>query len=113
RAGGFASRDRGRFGPRRQRRLLCGVGGRVLRGRMLLRLLRMPLRKGSRSRRGTPVVLAGRAGEGAWPSDAPSAGELAAKVRAEGARLYRDLPWRNLDDPYAVLVSEVMLQQTQ
>ena len=58
-------------------------------------------------------MLAGRAGEGAWPSDAPSAGEFAAKVRAEGARLYRDLPWRNLDDPYAVLVSEVMLQQTQ
>ena len=34
-------------------------------------------------------------------------------VRREGARLYRDLPWRNIDDPYAVLVSEVMLQQTQ
>lgn len=31
----------------------------------------------------------------------------------EGARLYRDLPWRGIDDPYAVLVSEVMLQQTQ
>lgn len=28
-----------------------------------------------------------------------------------GAR--RDLPWRNTHDPYAVLVSEVMLQQTQ
>ncbi len=25
----------------------------------------------------------------------------------------RDLPWRRTDDPYAVLVSEVMLQQTQ
>ena len=31
----------------------------------------------------------------------------------EGARFYRDLPWRNIDDAYAVLVSEVMLQQTQ
>ena len=30
-----------------------------------------------------------------------------------GSDLYRDLPWRNVDDPYAVLVSEVMLQQTQ
>ena len=30
-----------------------------------------------------------------------------------GAELYRDLPWRNIDDPYGVLVSEVMLQQTQ
>ena len=34
-------------------------------------------------------------------------------VRAEGARHHRDLPWRYLDDPYAVLVSEIMLQQTQ
>jgi A/G-specific adenine glycosylase len=25
----------------------------------------------------------------------------------------RDLPWRNTTDPYHVLVSEVMLQQTQ
>ena len=25
----------------------------------------------------------------------------------------RDLPWRRTADPYAVLVSEVMLQQTQ
>ena len=25
----------------------------------------------------------------------------------------RDLPWRHTHDPYAVLVSEVMLQQTQ
>ena len=34
-------------------------------------------------------------------------------VRDEGARHYRSLPWRNIDDPYAVLVSEIMLQQTQ
>ena len=34
-------------------------------------------------------------------------------VRMEGARLYRDLPWRRTCDPYAVWVSEVMLQQTQ
>src|SRR5438445_7936250 len=25
----------------------------------------------------------------------------------------RDLPWRNTDDPYHILVSEIMLQQTQ
>lgn len=30
-----------------------------------------------------------------------------------GAEQHRDLPWRYVDDPYAVLVSEVMLQQTQ
>ncbi len=28
-------------------------------------------------------------------------------------RVARDLPWRRTDDPYAILVSEVMLQQTQ
>lgn len=38
---------------------------------------------------------------------------LVAKVWREGERLYRDLPWRNIDDPYAVMVSEIMLQQTQ
>lgn len=32
---------------------------------------------------------------------------------AKGDELYRDLPWRHVDDPYAVLVSEIMLQQTQ
>jgi len=34
-------------------------------------------------------------------------------VAAEGRRLYRDFPWRETCDPYAILVSEVMLQQTQ
>lgn len=29
------------------------------------------------------------------------------------AREHRDFPWRGVSDPYAVLVSEVMLQQTQ
>lgn len=35
------------------------------------------------------------------------------QVRAEGARLYRDLPWRRTRDPYETWLSEVMLQQTQ
>lgn len=35
------------------------------------------------------------------------------RVSAEGERLYRDFPWRETRDPYAILVSEVMLQQTQ
>jgi A/G-specific adenine glycosylase len=34
---------------------------------------------------------------------------LAAWFEAHG----RDLPWRRTRDPYAILVSEVMLQQTQ
>ena len=36
-----------------------------------------------------------------------------ARVHTEGARLYRDFAWRRTHDPYGVLVSEVMLQQTQ
>lgn len=36
-----------------------------------------------------------------------------ARIAAVGLGLYRDLPWRRTHDPYAVLVSEVMLQQTQ
>lgn len=39
--------------------------------------------------------------------------EFVSLVRREGERLYRALPWRNIDNPYHVLVSEVMLQQTQ
>lgn len=35
------------------------------------------------------------------------------KIWNEGSRLYRDLPWRAISDPYAILVSEIMLQQTQ
>ena len=34
-------------------------------------------------------------------------------VWEQGRGLFRDLPWRGTDDPYAILVSEVMLQQTQ
>ena len=31
----------------------------------------------------------------------------------EGRKHYRDAPWRNTSDPYAILTSEFMLQQTQ
>ena len=48
-----------------------------------------------------------------WPEDRIPEADFVARVRSEGERLYRDLPWRGIDDPYAVLVSEVMLQQTQ
>lgn len=34
-------------------------------------------------------------------------------VSARGAELYRDFTWRNINDPYKVLISEIMLQQTQ
>ncbi|MFZ9017917.1 MAG: A/G-specific adenine glycosylase, partial [Ilumatobacteraceae bacterium] len=36
-----------------------------------------------------------------------------ADVLAWGVPRLRDLPWRRTRDPWAVLVSEVMLQQTQ
>jgi A/G-specific adenine glycosylase len=38
---------------------------------------------------------------------------MEAELRAWFAENGRDLPWRRTRDPYAVLVSEVMLQQTQ
>jgi len=38
---------------------------------------------------------------------------VSARILAHYRRTKRDLPWRRTRDPYAVLVSEVMLQQTQ
>ncbi|MGI6231016.1 MAG: adenine glycosylase [Tractidigestivibacter sp.] len=35
------------------------------------------------------------------------------RVLEQGRALYRDLPWRRTRDPYAIWISEVMLQQTQ
>lgn len=46
----------------------------------------------------------------------PALAELDAfrdEVRAFHREHPREMPWRDVDDPYAVLVSEVMLQQTQ
>lgn len=34
-------------------------------------------------------------------------------ILEKGREFYRDLPWRKTDNPWAILVSEVMLQQTQ
>ena len=57
------------------------------------------------------------AGEG-WPQDVPMAPSLPMRefvelVMTRGLERYRELPWRNISDPYAVWISEVMLQQTQ
>lgn len=52
-------------------------------------------------------------GQAGWPSQARDINEFVSKMLRRGDELYRDLPWRNVDDPYAVLVSEIMLQQTQ
>ena len=48
-----------------------------------------------------------------WPEGAEPLDEFVARLLRVGHELYRDLPWRHIDDPYAVLVSEIMLQQTQ
>ncbi len=48
-----------------------------------------------------------------WSSCACTRDQFVTHVRERGVELYRDLPWRNIDDSYGVLVSEVMLQQTQ
>src|SRR4051794_7687392 len=69
-----------------------------------------------------PIAIAGPAAE-AWseeavPIDSCAAGwrtlrrveELLAAWYGQNAR---DLPWRHTADPYAILVSEVMAQQTQ
>ncbi|WP_210492583.1 A/G-specific adenine glycosylase [Patulibacter sp. SYSU D01012] len=56
------------------------------------------------------------------PDDRDAAAEGALRADRDAARdailawygeVARDLPWRRTDDPYAILVSEVMLQQTQ
>jgi A/G-specific adenine glycosylase len=43
----------------------------------------------------------------------PSVDVFQGRVRAYYQRYHRDLPWRQTTDPYQILVSEVMLQQTQ
>ncbi|HEV2249161.1 MAG TPA: A/G-specific adenine glycosylase [Candidatus Limnocylindria bacterium] len=43
----------------------------------------------------------------------PKAYTVSARLLAHYRRTARDLPWRRTHDPYEVLVSEVMLQQTQ
>lgn len=47
-----------------------------------------------------------------WPEWMPRE-RFVEKVRRCGGASSRQLPWRWIDDPFAVLVSEVMLQQTQ
>jgi A/G-specific adenine glycosylase len=43
----------------------------------------------------------------------PARGDFSRRLRRWYARNARDLPWRRTRDPYEVLVSELMLQQTQ
>ena len=47
------------------------------------------------------------------PAPTISTDDFRALVLERGRELYRDLPWRRTRDPYAIWLSEVMLQQTQ
>lgn len=53
-----------------------------------------------------------------WPNDLSfepqcTLEDFRSFVWGKGIELYRDLPWRRTRDPYAIWLSEVMLQQTQ
>lgn len=48
-----------------------------------------------------------------WPGGPAALDGFVQAMLAKADELYRPLPWRHVDDPYAVLVSEIMLQQTQ
>lgn len=48
-----------------------------------------------------------------WPCGDVTREAFITRVWEQGGSAYRDLPWRGISDPYAVLVSEIMLQQTQ
>ncbi|MDO4797544.1 MAG: adenine glycosylase [Coriobacteriales bacterium] len=57
-------------------------------------------------------------GTRSWPPNTSpeprlSIDDFCALVWSRGLERYRDLPWRHTHDPYAIWISEVMLQQTQ
>jgi A/G-specific adenine glycosylase len=60
------------------------------------------------------MPLPGRPGLRGLPVPAPPARRLFRRRLLTWYRRHgRDLPWRKTDDPYHILVSEIMLQQTQ
>lgn len=65
------------------------------------------------SRQSAKQVNGGSDASADWSLCACGRSDFIRLINLRGEELYRDLPWRNIDDPYAVLVSEVMLQQTQ
>ncbi len=68
----------------------------------------------SKPRPVTPPKAARRAPRAAAVSPAPEvAREFSRRLRAWYRRHGRDLPWRHTRDAYRILVSELMLQQTQ
>src|SRR3954471_3767107 len=66
--------------------------------------------------RGTPQIRRCQREPGSSEDQAEAAARLHAMeelLLAWYSQNTRDLPWRHTHDPYAILVSEVMLQQTQ
>ncbi len=59
------------------------------------------------------AVAAGRQEAGASAAMDESWGGFRARMLEQGRLNWRDLPWRHTQDPYAIWISEVMLQQTQ
>jgi A/G-specific adenine glycosylase len=66
-------------------------------------------KKADKHRTAAPSATAGRTDRAAGESDAAVARALLRWFLAEA----RDLPWRRTLDPYAIWISEIMLQQTQ
>ncbi len=60
-----------------------------------------------------PAILAGRRSGPKHPALPAGAVAFRRRLLAWYGRHRRRLPWRGVRDPYAVLVSEIMLQQTQ
>ena len=60
-----------------------------------------------------PRAAPARAAAPAWAAAPAELGAMARAVIAHYAGVKRDLPWRRTRDPYAIWVSEVMLQQTR
>ena len=64
-----------------------------------------------KSRDSSRKITAAPAGPSSW--NAPQLLRMRAALAGWYARSKRDLPWRRTTDPYAITVSELMLQQTQ
>ena len=72
-----------------------------------------PRRNRAASNYGSPAGASRPAAGLASPLGDTAVQRFRRRVCWHGRRHYRVLPWRETDDPYAILVSEVMLQQTQ
>src|SRR5437588_5880660 len=68
---------------------------------------------GRKASSSSPLSGLRRGGQGVRTARAEQGARFRRKLLAWWARAARDLPWRRTRDPYRVLVSEFMLQQTQ